>query len=219
MKEATIFPINLLSEIFLDEIVTYPADIDGTVGYVISRYDERVQKVILGRYKDGKSYGQLASELGVSPERARQIATKALRQMRSSKCRKFLSAGIAEYISQIRISAAENALNGQISEATEVIKLFADRISKITGDDELAVMIEKQEAESRRQLSIDEIGLSVRSFNILKRAGLHTVGDILHCGDLSTVQHMGERCLAEITQKIRNLGFELKNWGKTDGQN
>lgn len=210
MKEAAIFPINLLSEIFLDEDVTYPADIDGTVTYIILRFDERVQKVIFGRYKEGKSYGQLATELGVSHERARQIASKALRQMRSSKCRAFLAAGIAEYISQIRISVAESYASKQISEATENIKIVADRLSKLTGDDILSVILEKQAAESRRKLTIDEIGLSVRSFNILKRAGLHTVSDILHCGDLSMVQHMGEKSIAEITQKIRNLGFELK---------
>lgn len=207
MKEATIFPINLLSEIFLDDNATYPADIDGTVGYVISRYDERVQKVIFGRYKEGKSYEQLGNEIGVSHERARQIAAKAVRQMRSSKCRAFLSAGIAEYISQIRTSAAESALNWQISEATEVIKIVADRLSKLTGDDGLVEMLEKQEAESRRQLKIVDIDLSVRSFNILYRAGIRTVGDILEYGDLTTVEGLGTRCLEEITRKIRELGF------------
>lgn len=211
MKEATIFPVNLMLDIFYEEnkCGNFPADIEGTIWYILSRFDRRVQEVIIGRYKDGKSYDQIGNELGVTRERIRQIEIRALRQMRNPKCRALLSTGIAEYISQIRITAAESSANKQIAAATEVIKIASDRLSKITGDDELAVMMEKELLKSRRTIGIDDMGLSVRSFNILARAGLRTVDDILNYGDLRNVQHIGEKCLDEITQKIRNLGFEI----------
>lgn len=211
MKEATIFPINLMLDIFYEEnkCGNFPADLEGTIWYIISRFDKRVQEVIIGRYKDGKSYEQLGSELGVTRERIRQIETRAIRQMRNPKCRALLSTGIAEYISQIRITAAESSANKQISAATEVIKIVADRLSKITGDDEISVMMKKKQMNSHLALEIGDLELSVRTYNSLSRAGLRTVEDILNCGDLSRVRNLGQRSLAEITQKIRNLGFEI----------
>lgn len=216
MKESTFFPFNLLLDIFYEEdkCGNFPADLEGTVWYVISRFDTRVRDVIIGRYKDGKSYDQLGSEFGVTRERIRQIETRALRQMRNPRCRKLLSLGIAEYIAQIRIDAEESSANKQISAATEVIKIVADRLSKITGDDEISVMMEKKELKRRRTITTDNMGLSVRTFNVLARAGLYTVGDILNYGDLRNVQNIGQKSLDEITQKIRDLGFEI-NIGDT----
>lgn len=211
-KETTIFPINLILDIFNEEseCENIPADIEGTVEYIISRFDPRVRKVILGRYKEGKTYEQIGNEFGVTRERIRQIEARALRQMRHPKCRNLLSIGIAEYIAQIRINAAESSANKQISAATEVIKIVADRLSKITGDDEISVMMEKKLLNSHLALTINDLELSVRTYNSLSRAGLRTVEDILNCGDLSKVRNLGQRCLEEITQKIRNLGFEVE---------
>ena len=72
------FPINLILDITNEEDENicggnFPADIEGTVEYIISRFDPRVRKVIFGRYKEGKTYEQLGNELGLSPERIRQI--------------------------------------------------------------------------------------------------------------------------------------------------
>lgn len=211
MQDTTIFPINLMLDIFYEEnkFGNFPADLEGTVWYIISRFDKRVQDVIIGRYKDGKSYDQLGSEFGVTRERIRQIETKALRQMRTPKCKELLSIGIADYISQMRISTAESAVSKQISAATEVFKIVADRLAKITGDDEVAVMMEKERLNSRRTITTDNMGLSVRTFNVLARAGLRNVDDILNFGDLRNVQNIGQKSLDEIVQKLRNLGFEI----------
>ena len=211
MNDIESFPINLILDITNedDENIcggNFPADIEGTVDYIISRFDPRVQRVIIGRYKEGKTYEQLGNEFGLTRER---IETKALRKMRHPKCREILSLGIAEYIVQIRINTAESSTNKQIAAATEVIKVVADRLSKITGDDELAVMMAKEQLKSRRTITIDDMGLTIRTFNILARAGLRTVDDILNYGDLRDVPHMGQKCLDEITQKIRGLGFEI----------
>lgn len=210
-KETTLFPINLILDIFIaeSECENIPADIEGTVEYVISRFDPRVQTVILGHYKEGKTYEQIGKELGVTRERIRQIETKALRQMRTPKCKELLSIGIAEYISQIRTTTAESSASKQISAATEVIKIVADRLAKITGDDEISVMMEKERLNSRRTITIDNMELSVRTFNVLARAGLRTVDDILNFGDLRNVWNIGQKSLDEIVQKLRNLGFDI----------
>lgn len=210
-KETTIFPINLILDVFNteSECENIPADIEGTVWYIISRFDTRVQRVIIGRYKEGKSYEQLGKELGVTRERVRQMEIRSLRQMRNTRCRVLLSLGFAEYIAQIRLTAAESSANKQISAATEVIRIVADRLSKITGDDEISAMMEKKQLNSHLALEIGDLELSVRTYNALSRAGLRTVENILNCGDLSRIRNLGQKSLEEITQKIRDLGFEL----------
>ena len=53
-----------------------------------------------------------------------------------------------------------------------------------------------------RDIPIEEMDLSVRSFNCLKRAGLRTVGDILAYGDLGGIRNLTRRCVDEIKEKL-----------------
>ena len=52
------------------------------------------------------------------------------------------------------------------------------------------------------QMTIEELDLSVRSYNCLKRAGLHTIGDIIAYGDLSTIRNITRRCIEEIQDRV-----------------
>jgi hypothetical protein len=62
-------------------------------------------------------------------------------------------------------------------------------------------------------LSLDDLDLSVRSYNCLKRAGLTTLGDVVNIGleGLSDVRHLNAKCLREIIEKLRYFGFEFEN--------
>lgn len=60
-------------------------------------------------------------------------------------------------------------------------------------------------SEATLKLPIEELELSVRSFNCLKRAGISTVGGILAYGDLSRVHNLGRRCVEEIRRTLQNL--------------
>lgn len=67
-------------------------------------------------------------------------------------------------------------------------------------------------------MSIDEINFSVRSLNALKRAGMFTIGDVIHAlsgEDLLKVRNLGRKSLNEIKTKILAFGFErLSDPGK-----
>ena len=60
-------------------------------------------------------------------------------------------------------------------------------------------------------MSIDELELSVRSYNCLKRAGINTVGDLRAktMEDLSKVRNMGRKSIDEILAKMDSLGLSL----------
>jgi DNA-directed RNA polymerase subunit alpha len=54
--------------------------------------------------------------------------------------------------------------------------------------------------------------MSVRAFNCLKRAGIHTVEDLINRSeeDMIKVRNLGKKSLEEVIQKLQSLGFELK---------
>jgi DNA-directed RNA polymerase subunit alpha len=61
-------------------------------------------------------------------------------------------------------------------------------------------------------LTIDELDLSVRSFNCLKRAGINTVEDLINKSemDMMKVRNLGRKSLEEVIAKLASFGFALK---------
>lgn len=75
------------------------------------------------------------------------------------------------------------------------------------------VMIEKEENKKEKvlEMSIEDLELSVRSFNCLKRAGISTVEDIINMteSELMKVRNLGKKSLDEVTFKVHSLGLEF----------
>lgn len=75
------------------------------------------------------------------------------------------------------------------------------------------VMIEKEENKKEKvlEMSIEDLELSVRSFNCLKRAGISTVEDITNMteSEMMKVRNLGKKSLDEVTFKIHSLGLEF----------
>ena len=63
------------------------------------------------------------------------------------------------------------------------------------------------------EMSIEEMDLSVRSYNCLKRAGIHTVEDLTKRSeeDMLKVRNLGRKSLDEVIAKLRGYGLDLKS--------
>lgn len=76
------------------------------------------------------------------------------------------------------------------------------------------VMIEKEDNEKEKvlEMSIDELELSVRSFNCLKRAGINTVEELCNrtSEDMMKVRNLGRKSLEEVLAKLKELGLQLQ---------
>ena len=61
------------------------------------------------------------------------------------------------------------------------------------------------------EMTIEELDLSVRSFNCLKRAGINTVEDLISKSeeDMMKVRNLGRKSLEEVINKLASLGFSL----------
>ena len=75
------------------------------------------------------------------------------------------------------------------------------------------VMVEKEDDEKEKvlEMSIDELELSVRSYNCLKRAGINTVEELTNktSEDMMKVRNLGRKSLAEVLAKLKELGLQL----------
>ena len=76
------------------------------------------------------------------------------------------------------------------------------------------VMVEKENDEREKvlEMSIDELELSVRSFNCLKRAGINTVEELTSKtpDDMMKVRNLGRKSLEEVLEKLKELGLSLR---------
>ena len=76
------------------------------------------------------------------------------------------------------------------------------------------VMIEKEDNEKEKvlEMSIDELELSVRSYNCLKRAGINTVEELCNktSDDMMKVRNLGRKSLEEVLAKLKELGLQLQ---------
>ena len=76
------------------------------------------------------------------------------------------------------------------------------------------IMVEKEEAEKEKMLimTIEELDLSVRSYNCLKRAGINTIQELTNKSEaeMIKVRNLGRKSLEEVKQKLANLELSLR---------
>ncbi|MGI6119677.1 MAG: DNA-directed RNA polymerase subunit alpha [Desulfosporosinus sp.] len=112
--------------------------------------------------------------------------------------------------------------NGSITpeEATsEAAKILSDHLSLFTGlTDKLSnveVMVEKEEEAKDKilDMTIEEMDLSVRSYNCLKRAGINTVEELIQKTeeDMMKVRNLGRKSLEEVQTKLKSLGLAFRS--------
>ncbi len=104
----------------------------------------------------------------------------------------------------------DEALSLAAKVMTGHLELFID-LSEATKNTQ--VMIEKEESKKEKvlEMSIEDLELSVRSFNCLKRAGISTVEDLTNKteSDMMKVRNLGKKSLDEVTNKLYSLGLEF----------
>ena len=88
--------------------------------------------------------------------------------------------------------------------------MFVD-VAEETND--LETMVEKGDSGKEKvlEMTIEELDLSVRSFNCLKRAGINTVEDLISKSEeeMMKVRNLGRKSLEEVIAKLHSLGFTL----------
>ena len=104
--------------------------------------------------------------------------------------------------------APEEALSLSAKILNDHMNLFIDLAEGVKSQD---IMVEKEDNKKNKvlELTIEELDLSVRSFNCLKRAGINTVEDLASKseGEMMRVRNLGKKSLEEVVNKLASLGF------------
>ncbi len=93
----------------------------------------------------------------------------------------------------------------------EHLSLFVELTDSTEG---MEIMVEKEENQKEKalEMTIEELELSVRSFNCLKRAAINTVEELTHRSeeDMMKVRNLGKKSLDEVKHKLEELGLSLR---------
>lgn len=110
------------------------------------------------------------------------------------------------------VITAQEAVSLAAKVLTDHLTLFVDLSDKGKSTE---IMVEKDDKGKEKvlEMTIEELDLSVRSFNCLKRAGINTVEDLINKSedDMMKVRNLGRKSLEEVVEKLTSLGFSLQN--------
>ena len=109
------------------------------------------------------------------------------------------------------VISAKEAISLGAKILNEHLNLFVDLSDETKNMD---IMVEREETikEKVLEMTIEELDMSVRSFNCLKRAGIDTVEDLINRteAEMIKVRNLGKKSLEEVVQKLHSLGLDLK---------
>ena len=105
----------------------------------------------------------------------------------------------------------EEAISLSAKILIEHFKLFLT-LTDNTNDVEIMVEKEEDKKEKALEMTIEELDLSVRSYNCLKRAGINTVQELAQrsMDDMMKVRNLGKKSLEEVERKLKELGLGLR---------
>jgi DNA-directed RNA polymerase subunit alpha len=107
--------------------------------------------------------------------------------------------------------APDEAISSSAKILNDHLKLFMGLTEKISDE---VTMVEKEEEKKDKilEMTIEELDLSVRSYNCLKRAGINTVEELIQRTeeDMMKVRNLGKKSLEEVVTKLGELNFSLR---------
>lgn len=190
----------------------------GTVAmaFAMGNLTDRERDVMHLRYYRGMDYEGIGNLYGVTRERIRQVEHKALRKLRGRKnVRLLMTEGITAYWqreveteARLRANDYQKKLDQEFTERVNAWEIankatLPEERSEVTASD--------VELEAKLRMTIEQLDLSVRSYNCLKRARIDTVADLTHRSyeQMLCVRNLGRKSLEEVENKLKGLGFDF----------
>ena len=213
------YPYNAL-DVLIETYNSYNTPLDFDINYVLDNFDKHIEYIFKNfnftsreqtvfnlRFKELKTLEQTGQIIGVTRERIRQTEAKTIRKLRHPSRLKIILYGIdsLKLEEDIKMLEAELALK-----KANILK----EINRINVEGLSSKEIEeyKNSEEYILNTKIENLDLSVRSYNCLRRSNIETLGDIVSMTqeDLIKIRNLGRRSFKEIIDKCKGFGFELR---------
>ena len=183
-----------------ENLQTLPKDWEVSLEYVIANgLTEREAGIVKLRYQQGMTYDSIGKVYGVTRERVRQIDAKAIRKLRHPGRWRYIQYGINGVVDAIKETAFQEGYQKGVQFGYK--KALADAK---TG---------KVNHLEHGDLTLEDLDLSVRSFNCLYRAGAKCAMDIVDMGyhKLIHVRNFGKRSYDEVIGRLKQFGYDVSN--------
>ena len=166
-------------------------------------FSERERYAVKLYFQDELTLDECGEILGVTRERVRQVIARALRKLRHPTRQNLIVYG-----EDIR------NLNSYLKHLYEVKNEIAELEAYIEEHKDTYTELVKDDASFRKNdLSIDELDLSVRSFNALKRKGIKWASEaaaLANSGEIVKVRNLGRKSYLEIIERLKEKGFNVE---------
>lgn len=205
----TEWPMNLIEATGLQIGDDDPLDhLDDTatveIALTMSRLTEREKKVLRLRYQGMHTLREIGDEIGITGNRVREIEGKALRKLRhpyGPACY-ILRKGVKAYVEMRIETGIADALEARKKELEKDYQHKMDEIAMKSIED-----IMKEQLSTR----IEDLDMSIRATNCLKRAGCKTVQDLIRAyptiDDAMRIRNLGAKSLEEIIERLHTMGI------------
>ena len=199
MKERLEYPYNLIEDLELEPCECFE-HFNERLEFLLTKLviTDKEEKVIRLYYIDGKTLEEIGKEFGFTRERIRQINEKAIKKLKLFK--KYFYGG--------KWCLMEELAKEEYQKYLETQKSYW----KYESAKQYILQYESGVFLPIREQKIENLDLSMRSYNCLKRAGIRTIGDLLNFtyNDLFKIRNLGRKSLKEVLDKIHDLGLVLK---------
>lgn len=199
------YPENLLSQVFVNGLPTeMPDDVALVLEYIIQKtLTEREGRVLDMRYKRYMTMAAIGEEYGLRADRIRQIEAKAVRKLRHPSRSRYILMGMEGYINYLRDTAVDERLREYKKEIISLEKKIA----------ELTDTEYEEEKNELENAPLAELDLSVRTFNILYRAGYSTVKELLDADaeKIVSLPNLGLKNFSDLIDVLSEKGFGWKS--------
>ncbi len=186
-----------------DEPTELTPDVLAGIEYALSTLKERERYILVERYKGKRTLRSIGEDLGVKPERVRQIENKAQRNLRHPRNMAFITKGVIGYIKKVNEIEYERGYKKGYDEGYEQgMKDAPNGVVRAGTSVTLA------------SLPIEALDLSTRAFNALKKAGFNFIGDIvpLTYREMLRIKNLGTKQRQEVATGLRHYGITDTEW-------
>lgn len=199
MKERLEYPYNLIEDLELEPCECFE-HFNERLEFLLTKLviTDREEKVIRLYYIDGKTFEEIGKEFYVIRERIRQIHSKAIEKLKLFK----------KYFYSGKWCLMEELAKEEYQKFLETQKSYW----KYETAKQYILQYESGVFLPIREQKIENLELSMRSYNCLKKTGIRTIGDLLKFtyDDLFNIRNMGRKSMKEVLDAIHDLGLIFK---------
>ena len=180
----------------------------------ISTLTEKEQIVIHKRFEEGLSLDEVGEIFGLTRERIRQIEAKAVRKLRHPSRLQYIKYGVEGKKLDDDLRRREKEIIERERKLAVKEEQLADALNTLSLIKDAYTAVEEPKAPETNlcdKMKIESLGLTVRSYNCLKRANINTIGDLAKCaesGGLNHIRNLGRISVKEILTKLFAFGYD-----------